>query len=202
METSILTPETPSPSQANRRIPLFPRADNKLRSLPVRLNYVTVHDPTNPVTSSPDDKQLTWLPASPDKRPCLHTQTLQISPLKNVTSQLIQEGFEDEGDVITASPKTCALPVLQTAWLSWEDSVLSPVRTQSDAKVSYAVYTVSEIIICCREMSSPVDLTILISPTKNYFYLGEVCGVPESLTNEILSNLASQLLELPPSLLT
>ena len=135
-ETSILTPETPSSSQTNRKTPLFPRADNKLRSLPVRLNYVTVHDPINPVTSPPDSKQLTWLPASPDKRPCLHTQTLQISPLKNVTSQLIHEGFENEGDVITAYPKACPLPVLQTAWLSWEDNVLSPVRTQSDSKVS------------------------------------------------------------------
>ena len=40
-----------------------------------------------------------------------------------MTSQLIAEGFEDDGDVISLYPKTCALPALQPIWLSLEGAV-------------------------------------------------------------------------------
>ena len=126
----LIMPESPSPL----RTPTLPRPEPTLRTLPVRLNYVTVHDPSNPIPSTPS-KQLTWQPPSPEKLSRAKQQQ-QISQLKNVTSQLIAEGFEDEGGIISVYPKIGApLPTLRPCWLSWEGPELSLATIQPDLTV-------------------------------------------------------------------
>ncbi|KAI6653344.1 hypothetical protein LOD99_3564 [Oopsacas minuta] len=178
--STVLIQDSNSPLSNTRRTLLFPRTEHNIKSLPVRLNYVTVHDPINPITSSPPVKQLTWLPASPEKSWRMPTASLQISPLKNVTSQLIEEGFEDEGDVTTAYPKTGPLPVLQTTWLSWDENVFSLARNQLDGQIRTDVQTDKQLL------SSRSDSSYLSN--KELFLSGRGLWRPKRINKRTSSN--------------
>ena len=127
-------PLPPSTASSNyRKSPIsLSRAGDKRPSpkhLPIRLNYVTVHDPAHPITSP--SRHPTWVPASTATSASCPIGPLHISPLKNVTSQLIDRQFEDEGIVVSAYPRGAPAPAL--AWDAWEETVFSLAKAQLTA---------------------------------------------------------------------